>query len=61
MFLHLNTLDYTRWEEKLKDREWSRVYLDGFYRLLDLAKDRKNFKEFNFDILMANPPFCRRH
>ncbi|MCK5040048.1 MAG: N-6 DNA methylase [Candidatus Aenigmarchaeota archaeon] len=56
--LHLNTLDYTRWEEKLKDREWSRTYLEGFYRLLDLAKDRKNPKEFNFDLLMANPPFA---
>jgi len=56
--LHLNSLDYSRWEEKLKDREWSRTYLDGFYRLLDLAKDRKNLKEFNFDLVMANPPFA---
>lgn len=56
--LHLNSLDYTRWEEKLKDREWSRTYLDGFYRLLDLARDRKNPKEFNFDLVMANPPFA---
>jgi type I restriction enzyme M protein len=56
--LHLNSLDYTRWEEKLKDRGWSRTYLDGFYRLLDLAKDRKNPKEFNFDMVMANPPFA---
>jgi len=56
--LHLNSLDYTRWEEKLKDREWSRTYLEGFYRLLDLAKDRKNPKEFNFDMVMANPPFA---
>ncbi|MHA1574906.1 MAG: N-6 DNA methylase [Alphaproteobacteria bacterium] len=56
--LHLNTLDYSRWEEKLKDQMWSRTYLDGFYRLLDLAKDRKTFKEFNFDIVMANPPFA---
>ena len=56
--LHLNTLDYSRWEEKLKDQTWSRTYLEGFYRLLDLAKDRKNPKEFNFDIVMANPPFA---
>ena len=56
--LHLNTLDYTRWEEKLKDQHWSRTYLEGFYRMLDLAKDRKNPKEFNFDIVMANPPFA---
>jgi len=56
--LHLNTLDYSRWEEKLKDQVWSRTYLEGFYRLLDLAKNRKTFKEFNFDIVMANPPFA---
>lgn len=56
--LHLNSLDYSRWEEKLKDREWSRTYLDGFYRLLDLAKDRKHPKEFKFDMVMANPPFA---
>ncbi|MEA5001760.1 MAG: N-6 DNA methylase [Endomicrobiaceae bacterium] len=56
--LHLNTLDYTRWEEKQKDREWTKTYNDGFQRLLDLAKDPKNPKEFNFDIVMANPPFA---
>lgn len=56
--LHLNTLDYQRWEEKLKDSTWSRTYLDGFYRMLDLAKDRKHPKEFNFDIVLANPPFA---
>lgn len=56
--LHLNTLDYTRWEEKQKDREWTRTYNDGFQRLLDRAKDPKNPKEFNFDIVMANPPFA---
>lgn len=56
--LHLNTLDYTRWEEKLKDSSWGKTYLEGFYRLLDLAKNRQNPKEFNFDIVMANPPFA---
>lgn len=56
--LHLNTLDYTRWEERLKDQSWSRTYSEGFYRLLDKAVDRKNPKEFTFDIVMANPPFA---
>lgn len=56
--LHLNTLDYTRWEEKLKDASWGKTYLEGFYRLLDLAVDRKHPKKFNFDIVMANPPFA---
>jgi len=56
--LHLNTLDYSRWEEKQKDREWMKTYNDGYQRLLDLAKDSNNPKEFNFDIVMANPPFA---
>ncbi len=56
--LHLNTLDYTRWDEKLKDREWIRIYNDGYQRLLDLAKSPDSNKEFNFDIVMANPPFA---
>ena len=56
--LHLNTLDYTRWEEKLKDSEWMKTYSEGYYRLLDLAKDRNNPKEFNFDMVLANPPFA---
>jgi type I restriction enzyme M protein len=56
--LHLNTLDYTRWEEKQKDREWTKTYNEGYQRLLDLAKDPMNPKEFNFDLVLANPPFA---
>ena len=56
--LHLNALDYTRWEEKLKDSSWVRSYLEGYYRLLDLAKNRKIPQEFNFDLVLANPPFA---
>lgn len=56
--LHLNTLDYTRWSEKQKDREWTKTYNEGYNRLLDLACDANIPKEFNFDIVMANPPFA---
>lgn len=56
--LHLNSLDYSRWEEKLKDNSWSRTYLDGYYRMLDLAKNRQDPKQFNFDMVLANPPFA---
>jgi len=56
--LHLNTLDYTRWEEKLKDSSWVKTYVEGYYRLLELEKEHQNPKEFNFDIVMANPPFA---
>ena len=56
--LHLNSLDYTRWNEKIKDRDWMRKYGEGYYRLLDLAVNRDEPKEFNFDIVLANPPFA---
>ena len=56
--LHLNTLDYTRREEKLKDWSWMQTYGEWYYRLLDRAKNRKIPKEFDFDIVMANPPFA---
>ena len=56
--LHLNSLDYTRWEEKLKDPEWRKTYSDGYDRLCKLAKEKDNYKEFTFDIVMANPPFA---
>ncbi len=56
--LHLNDLDYDRWNETIGNSEWYDVYGDGFKRLKKLRKDSDSYKEFNFDILMANPPFA---
>ena len=56
--IHLNSLDFTRWNEKIKDREWMIKYGEGYYRLLDLAVNRDEPKEFNFDIVLTNPPFA---
>jgi len=56
--LHLNTLDYDRWKEKLNDREWWSTYGAGFKRLENLRADSNSYKEFLFDVLMANPPFA---
>ena len=38
--LHLNSLDYMRWREKIKNIEWSKTYLKGYDRMLELSKDR---------------------
>lgn len=56
--LHLNTLDYERWDEKTKDESWTDVYGEGWKKLrkLRLAKDQN--RDFGFDVLMANPPFA---
>lgn len=57
--LHLNTLDFKRWNDKTeKDSKWINTYGDGFTRLIELRAEESENKRFNFDILMANPPFA---
>jgi type I restriction enzyme M protein len=56
--LHLNTLDYDRWDQRTTDNQWRDTYGKGLKRLEALQKDRNSNKEYNFDILMANPPFA---
>lgn len=56
--LHLNSLDYDRWNETVSNPDWRDTYGGGFRRLEALKKDSGAYKEFSFDILMANPPFA---
>jgi len=57
--LHLNTLDFERWADKTKkDPKWINTYGKGFERLEKLRAEKDESKRFNFDILMANPPFA---
>lgn len=57
--LHLNTLDYSRWNEVIKQEEWNDTYNGGFKKLKKLQpKGSNDFSKFNFDIVMANPPFA---
>lgn len=56
--LHLNTLDYERWNERVKDVNWRRAYGEGFDRLAEVQTQRNGYKEFEFGVLMANPPFA---
>ncbi len=57
--LHLNTLDFERWTDRTEqDRKWINTYGKGFERLERLRAERDVNKRFNFDILMANPPFA---
>ena len=57
--LHLNTLDYERWSDNTeKNSRWVRTYGDGFDRLKALRAEPAENRLFNFDILMANPPFA---
>jgi type I restriction enzyme M protein len=57
--LHLNTLDYELWDEITDQEEWDNIYNTGFKRLKRLRpKSSKDYREFQFDVLMANPPFA---
>ncbi len=56
--LHLNTLDYERWNETLQNRSWLSTYGKGYERFEKLKTEKGGNKEFRFDILMANPPFA---
>ena len=57
--LHLNTLDFDRWSDKTEeDKKWINTYGKGFERLEKLREEKGEDKQFNFDILMANPPFA---
>ncbi|PZV17505.1 MAG: DNA methylase, partial [Leptolyngbya sp.] len=57
--LHLNTLDYELWDEVTEQDDWDDIYHEGFKRLKKLRpKGSKDYREFQFDVLMANPPFA---
>ena len=58
--LHLNTLDWTKWDETVKQDDWADTYGTGWRRLRRLrARTRQpDYRQFKFDVLMANPPFA---
>ena len=58
--LHLNTLDWPKWDEMVKQDDWSDTYGAGWQRFRRLRASRKqaDYRQFKFDILMANPPFA---
>ncbi len=57
--LQLNTLDYEMWDEIAEQEDWQGVYFAGFKRLKKLRpKGSKDYRDFRFDVLMANPPFA---
>ena len=56
--LNLNTIDWERWEEKIEDEDWIDTYNNGWKKLKKLRVVKTENREFQFDILMANPPFA---
>lgn len=56
--LHLNTLDYERWNERTDEEDWQDAYSEGWFKMRKLRATQKENRAFNFDIVMANPPFA---
>ena len=56
--MHLNTLDYERWDEVVKEETWQDTYFEGWRGLRKLRAKKDENRDFNFDIVMANPPFA---
>ncbi len=58
--LHLNTLDWPKWDETAKQDDWLDTYGDGWRRLRKLRENprQQDYRNFGFDVLMANPPFA---
>jgi type I restriction enzyme M protein len=65
--LHLNTLDFNRWQDLTGDEndeknpgntEWRETYAAGWKKLKRLRAEKKENRNFNFDVIMANPPFA---
>ena len=56
--MHLNTLDYDRWDDSINDEEWDESNHDGLDGIKKLRATKNQNRDFNFDVLMANPPFA---
>lgn len=55
--LNLNTLDYERRNENLKKTAWKQANKPAFDKLKMLRTCKTGFRDFNFDLVLTNPPF----
>ncbi len=56
--LELNTLDFAQWDKRLSDTGWRERYSSGYSELVKRRMKRNDNQKFDFDIVMANPPFA---
>ncbi|MBR5940061.1 MAG: N-6 DNA methylase [Neisseriaceae bacterium] len=64
--LQMNSLHYKQWKNDAKVAGWENYYKQGFLNFEKLCADTtqydenyaKDYSHFNFDIVMANPPFA---
>lgn len=56
--IRLNSIDFDRWAEETKDEDWIDIYNEGWKKLKKLRREKGSDQFYNFDVLMANPPFA---
>ena len=56
--LHLNTLDFENWNLTTEKTSWQKKYFQGWLKFIDMRAVEDDNSKFNFDIVMANPPFA---
>jgi type I restriction enzyme M protein len=56
--LHLNTLDFRKWDETTKQQDWLDTYNVGWKEIRKQLVRKGDYRNFKFDVLMANPPFA---
>jgi type I restriction enzyme M protein len=59
--LHLNTLDWERWDDKTRDEDWLDIYNEGWKKLKRLRTTKDSNHDFQFDIFDGQPAVCRRY
>jgi type I restriction enzyme M protein len=55
--LHLNSLDWKRWDDTARDDDWNDTFSQGWTKLRRNRADKDN-RNYAFDVVMANPPFA---
>ena len=58
--LHLNTLDFGRWDAVTKEQDWIDTYNEGYKKLRKLEVNGGTHRYFEFDIVMESA-FRRRN
>ncbi|WP_029540895.1 N-6 DNA methylase [Selenomonas sp. AB3002] len=56
--IKLNSIDFDRWLEEVKNEDWIDIYNEGWKKLRKLRRDKDSDQFYQFDVLMANPPFA---
>lgn len=55
--LHLNSLDWKRWDDTAREDDWNDTFSEGWKRMRRLRAGKDN-RDYSFDVLLANPPFA---